>query len=169
MPRTIVVTQSPTPIPVIQGAYEWLCAESLGMELHLNAQRPYTSGDLGVFTEHLSSVGFTSNIALPTDPPVEEWLKFQVLLEQWHAERGAMSSITEMSLCPSYQTIIGMGPSAISFILGELKAEGQQPDQWFWALRAITGENPIPDEHQGDYLQMAQCWLDWGMKNGFGG
>jgi hypothetical protein len=166
MPRTVVTTQSPTPIPVIQGAYEWLRAEAFGREVRLDAQWPYSSGDVGKFTEHPSPLGFTSHITIPTDPSIEEWLKFQVLLEQWHAERGAMSSITEMSLCPSYQNIIGMGSSAIPFILGELKAEGQEPDQWFWALRAITGESPVPEELQGDYVQMARCWLDWGMKNG---
>src|SRR5437868_5836581 len=27
---------------------------------------------------------------------------FQLLLDKWHVERGATSSITEMAMCPSY-------------------------------------------------------------------
>jgi hypothetical protein len=169
MPRTISVTQHPTSIAVIRGAYEWLCAEVHDGEVHLGAQRLYSSEDIGIATEHLSVLWSVPQMALPTDPPVEEWLKFQALLKACRAERGAMSSITEMSVCPSYQTIIGMGPSVIPFILTELEADGEEPDQWFWALRALTGENPVHEEDQGNYVQMARSWLEWGKRNGYAG
>lgn len=100
------------------------------------------------------------------DPKVREWLKFKALLSQWHEERGAMSSITEISNCPAYQAIIGMGETAITFILSQLKSEGEEPDQWFWALRAITGVFP-GEECSGDYLKMAQWWLTWGAFEGY--
>ena len=103
---------------------------------------------------------------LVIDAKVKDWLKFQALLSQWHQERGVMSSITEMSTCPAYQTIIGMGEAVISFILSQLRSEGEEPDQWFWALTAITGVHP--DEHlAGDYAKMAEWWLKWGAIEGY--
>ena len=100
------------------------------------------------------------------DARVREWLKFQALLSQWYRERGAMSSITEMSNCPAYQAIIGMGEAAIPFILSQLRSEGLEPDQWFWALRAITGVYP-GEECSGDYLKMADWWSSWGIIEGY--
>jgi hypothetical protein len=41
---------------------------------------------------------------------------------------------------------IGMGWSAVPLILEEMRRE---PDQWFWALEAITEENPVPAEALG--------------------
>jgi hypothetical protein len=72
-----------------------------------------------------------------------------------------MSSITEMSMLPTYQQIMGIGPDAVPLILAELESEGDDPDQWFWALRAITGANPVKPEDQGDFVKMAQAWFEW--------
>jgi hypothetical protein len=96
-------------------------------------------------------------------------LKFQALAKEWKAQHGAMSSITEMSMLPAYQRIIGLGEDAIPMILQQLKAEGNEPDQWFWALRAIAGENPVAPEDQGDFLKMAQAWVRWGEGAGHAG
>ena len=68
------------------------------------------------------------------------------------------SSIRDMVLHPSYQRIIGMGADALPFILGRLDEE---PDHWFWALEAITGVNPVPEEEQGNIARMTERWLDW--------
>jgi hypothetical protein len=87
--------------------------------------------------------------------------QFQALVIQWHHERGAMSSITEAALCPAYRCIIGMGMIALPMILSQLKSEGDDPDQWFWALKAITGADPVADEDRGDFVAMAQKWLEW--------
>jgi len=100
------------------------------------------------------------------DARIRDWLKFQSLLSRWYQERGAMSSITEMSQCPAYQTIIGMGETAIPFILSQLRSEGEEPDQWFWALHAITDVHP-GEECSGDYLKMAEWWLTWGAIEGY--
>ena len=60
---------------------------------------------------------------------------------------------------PAYQSIIGMGQDAVPLILDEMS---NQPDHWFWALRAITGANPCPPEHVGDVTAMTRDWLSWG-------
>lgn len=64
----------------------------------------------------------------------------------------------------AYQRIIGIGPEAILLILRELK---KNPDDWFWALNAITEENPIPEESEGKINEMIKSWLQWGRDNGF--
>ena len=60
---------------------------------------------------------------------------------------------------PAYQEIIGMGWEVVSTLLRELESE---PDHWFWALSAITGEDPVANGDRGDILEMAQSWLEWG-------
>jgi hypothetical protein len=100
---------------------------------------------------------------------LDDWLKFQSLLKQWRAERGVSSSITEGVLCLAYQGIVGMGERAIRLIITQLHTEGNDPDQWFWALQAITGKNPAKPEDQGDFRKMAQAWLEWAESEGYAG
>lgn len=88
-------------------------------------------------------------------------LYFRLLLARWREERGATSSITVMAMCPSYQRIIAMGPDAIALILREMESEGDDPDHWSWALRALTGSNPVPDEARGNMVATARAWLSW--------
>jgi hypothetical protein len=64
-----------------------------------------------------------------------------------------------MAMLNPYQRIIGMGPPVVPLILEELRRE---PDQWFWALEAITEQNPVPQEASGKPRLMAEAWLRWG-------
>lgn len=89
---------------------------------------------------------------------------FNRLTSQWRQERGATSLVSQMAMQPSYQRIIGMGPAAIPFILRELE---NQPDHWFWALKSITGENPVRPSQRGKMKEMADAWLDWARKRGY--
>jgi hypothetical protein len=90
-------------------------------------------------------------------------MKFNRLLAEWQKESIVMSSITDMVMLPSYQAIIGMGPAVVSLILNELK---QDPDYFFWALEAITGDNPILPEDEGNLDRMTNAWIRWGQENG---
>ena len=56
-----------------------------------------------------------------------------------------------------------MGYPVVPLILQELQHE---PDQWFWALEAITQENPAPPEAAGNVRVMAQAWIEWGKQRG---
>lgn len=91
----------------------------------------------------------------------EEWARFRLLSEKWRKERGVASSITDIVTCQPYQRIIGMGETAVPFILRQMQDEGNDPDHWFWALEMITGEDPVPVEAYGDTVRMAQAWFAW--------
>ncbi len=104
------------------------------------------------------------------DKASSRWVKFQSLAAEWRQQSAAMSSITAMAMLRPYQQIMSMGADAIPFILTELRAEGDDPDQWFWALSTIAEANrlnppQIRAEDQGDYQKMAQTWLEWGAQN----
>lgn len=90
---------------------------------------------------------------------------FRELIKEWHVERGASSSITEIAMCPAYQRIIAMGEPAVLLILRQMESEGDEPDMWFWALRAITNVDPITDDIRGDVIAMSDAWLDWGRRH----
>jgi len=89
---------------------------------------------------------------------------FSDLVETWRNDTAFLSSITDMVLHESYQRIIGLGQRAIPLILKELQHE---PDQWFWALRAITGENPVKEEDAGNIKAMAEAWIHLGKSKGW--
>ena len=63
-----------------------------------------------------------------------------------------------------YQQLIGMGPVAIPLVLREM---AEAPDLFDWALSAITGDSPVPEEAAGDLERVAAAWLDWGRRNGY--
>ena len=71
------------------------------------------------------------------------------LVAKWHTERGITSAVDDMTSCPSYQRIIGMGPEVLPAIFAQLRQEGDDPDHWFLALEAITGANPVPESDFG--------------------
>lgn len=84
---------------------------------------------------------------------------FRTLVEQWREDTRFVSSITSIVLHPAYQRIIGLGSDVVPLILSELQ---QRYDQWFWALRAITAEDPVKSEDAGRIKKMAEAWLQWG-------
>jgi hypothetical protein len=90
--------------------------------------------------------------------------KFKQLASQWKADTAMLSDLSQKVIHPAYQRIIGMGPDVIPLLLQELN---QQPNHWFWALRAITGANPVKSENRGRIKRMAQDWLDWGHDHGY--
>ena len=74
--------------------------------------------------------------------------RFRWLSAEWKEQSRYLSNTAQMAMLKPYQRIVGMGLSAVPLILEELRRE---PDQWFWALEAITEENPrfAPSSGQG--------------------
>jgi hypothetical protein len=89
--------------------------------------------------------------------------RFRLLVAQWKERSRPMSNIAQMAMLKPYQQIIGMGKEALPLLLRELARE---PDHWFWALEAITQENPVPQAALGNVCAMADAWLDWAQRHG---
>jgi hypothetical protein len=151
---TVSITSKTASIVVIQAAYERFFSTEREVEVTVNDRSESTTR-----SELQAPPTFVTPIY------IDDWLKFQTLVAQWREQRGVLSSISEAAVCPAYQGIIGMGPIAVPFILAELSAEGDEPDQWFWALKALTGEDPVQEEDRGDFVAMAKSWLEWGKTN----
>lgn len=90
--------------------------------------------------------------------------RFRQLAERWRRETAPLSSVSQMAIHPAYQAIIGMGWDVVPFILRDLQ---NAPDHWFWALRAITGEDPVQEDQRGNVQQMATAWIQWGRDHGY--
>jgi hypothetical protein len=87
--------------------------------------------------------------------------EFAALAERWRRETRFSSSLDEKVLHPAYQSIIAMGRGAVPLVLSELESHH---GHWFWALRFMTGEDPVP---QGSNIAQArEAWLDWGRHKG---
>jgi hypothetical protein len=93
------------------------------------------------------------------DPEFEA--EFKLLVNQWRRETGILSSATKLILHRAYQQIIGKGPRAVPYILRELR---DRPAPWFWALRAITSEDPAAGVQ--DFDTAVTAWLAWGRRQG---
>jgi hypothetical protein len=102
------------------------------------------------------TVGGVTEQSLRVMPNNEQ--RFQRLMNEWRAARGVASTVAKIAIHPAYQQIIGMGEGALPLIFRELERE---PDHWFWALQAITGEDPVPLADQGRPRDMARAWLQW--------
>jgi hypothetical protein len=90
--------------------------------------------------------------------------KFKDLALTWKYNNENISSSTAIILDPAYQEIIGMGEAAVPFIFRELSTS---PNLWFWALKSITGVDPVKTENRGYINKMIGDWLDWGRANGY--
>lgn len=88
--------------------------------------------------------------------------RFNELRERWLRESALLTS-TDASMLPSYQAIIGLGPAVVPLILRDLRETGPH---WYWALKAITGADPVPRAARGHVEAMRQAWLTWGWERG---
>ena len=92
--------------------------------------------------------------------------EFRIEAEKWKNDTMHWSSVTKMIAHPSYLRIIGLGRKFRQgeierLILEELQNE---PDHWFDALVAITGDDPVgPND---DFDASVNAWLEWGRQNG---
>lgn len=89
--------------------------------------------------------------------------RFDRLLRRWREETQFVSSTTEIAVHPAYQAIIGMGPAALPMILEDLRTNG---GHWFWALKAVSDEDPVPAADRGVVSKMTTAWLRWGEQKG---
>lgn len=153
MSGMMLFTQTVPPnFAIVQGAYNWL----------------WPNQSTEVYSWEESCAGWICEITSGEDQYqlfegacVDPAATFNQLVEDWRADRGVTSSTSDILLNRAYQSIIGMGQKAVPLILSQMETEGDDPDQWFYALQVLTGANPVREEDEGDFQAMARAWLDW--------
>lgn len=97
--------------------------------------------------------------------PDELRTTFEELAEAWRTRTRYWSFIQKMVATPEYQRVIGLGRPVVPLMLRELERE---PEFWFCALEAITGENPVPESvsASGNIQAVTDCWVQWGRERG---
>jgi hypothetical protein len=96
---------------------------------------------------------------IPPEIPEPVRSRFERLADEWNEETEFVSSSTTMILNSAYQQIIGMGNAVLPLIFKRLESQG---GHWFWALKHITGEDPLASSDAGNYQKMREGWLAWG-------
>jgi hypothetical protein len=91
--------------------------------------------------------------------PEEVREQFEALAAEWKERAKYLSNTVQMAMLWPYQRIIGLGRPAVPLILESLQKD---PAHWFWALQAITGEDPVLPDANGDVRRMVEAWLEWG-------
>lgn len=122
--------------------------------------RQVSYANLLLQVESLHTTGLESRVL----PATATERRFNQLAQAWKSDTALLSDLSKKSMHPAYQSIIGMGQDALPMLLRELD---KYPSHWFWALRAITGANPVKPENRGRIKRMAQDWLEWGRDHGY--
>lgn len=89
---------------------------------------------------------------------------FSRLVQAVIADTRLESSTQRIAIHPAYQQIIGLGPPAVPLLLREVE---RKSGRWFWALKSITREDPVPESDRGRTQKMVEAWLDWGKQKGY--
>jgi hypothetical protein len=90
--------------------------------------------------------------------------RFRRLEAAWDADTRFLSDVGKIIDHPAFQEILSMGESVIPFMMRDLEKGNTL---WVWALRRITGHNPVPTEDAGQSRKMAEAWLRWGRERGY--
>lgn len=149
-----------------------ICKESDATESAISKKNVTTSGAIRRTTSRIyelidpsRTVSSYFETSLPKFLPTKTLADFHSLAQQWKNETRLWPTVTKRCTHPMYQRIIGMGEPVVPYLLLDLKQNG--PNDWFWALTAITGENPITDSISGDMASMTEAWIAWGSKTGY--
>ncbi len=84
-------------------------------------------------------------------------VRFHNLAVQWNNETAHYSVSFKRAMHSSYQQIIGMGEKALPHIFKRLREEPGR--DWFWALKAITGEDAAANAV--DVESAIAAWIGW--------
>jgi hypothetical protein len=94
---------------------------------------------------------------------------FARLASEWVAATEFQSSATAVATHPAGRQIIGLGEAAIPLILAELAAN--PAPRWFPLLAELAGELPagLRAAAEGNVVQVAHAWIEWGRTRISGG
>lgn len=122
----------------------------------------YRSRFSEVIANPIQDLWKTAKEAPVADTQTELETTFHRLADEWRNETWFISSIKKRISHQAHLKIIGLGRPAIPLIVREMR---RSPDNWFWALEAITHEDPAP--HAENMQQLADAWLAWAKKHGY--
>ncbi|MBG6060994.1 hypothetical protein IWX83_000768 [Flavobacterium sp. CG_9.1] len=94
----------------------------------------------------------------------QEFKHFLQLKDKWKSETLYYSSSSQIFNNSAYREIIALGSKTIPWIIRELKKTN---DHWFYALKKISGENPVNPDHYGIITKMKEDWIEWAQKNNY--
>lgn len=109
--------------------------------------------------ETLAHLAFIARETTDTRPSLAE--RFEELRDTWQEETAFFSTAMSRYMHPAYQQIIGMGSEALPLILRALR---DTPDDWYWALAAISGQDAA--EGAETPSEARERWLEWGQDQG---
>ncbi|MBE9061930.1 hypothetical protein [cf. Phormidesmis sp. LEGE 11477] len=89
---------------------------------------------------------------------------FNRLAQKVLSETRLESSTQRIAMHPAYQQIIGLGQPVVPLLLREVE---RKSGRWFWALKSITREDPVPKGDRGKTKKMTDAWLAWGKQQGY--
>lgn len=97
---------------------------------------------------------------------------FNRLVQSVLSETRSESSTQRIAIHPAYQQIIGLGKPAVPLLLREVE---KRSGRWFWALKSITREDPVPAGdspaerlcQRGRTQKMIDAWVNWGQQKGY--
>ena len=90
--------------------------------------------------------------------------EFRRLAEKWEEETSGYAFRSRAVQHVEHQQIVDMGERVIPWMLDDVAA-GQ--GDWFYALRLLTGANPIKEEERGYVPKMRAAWLKWERQHGW--
>lgn len=106
----------------------------------------------------------TIPLNMPQYEPDELERIFCHLVQKMLSETRSESSTQRIAMHPAYQQIIGLGQPAVPFLLREIE---RKSGRWFWAMKSITREDPVPVSDRGRTKKMVDAWLTWGKQKGY--
>ena len=84
--------------------------------------------------------------------------EFAKLVRKWKNDTAFVSNLKEVFAHEAYLRIIGLGPKAVPLVIDELKTNS---GHWFYALRFMTGKDPVNEQDWGNVPRMRAAWLSW--------
>ena len=85
-------------------------------------------------------------------------VRFDELAAVWAGETACYSFKPQIIGHPAYRALLELGPDILPLVIEELRTPSRR---WFYLLRALTGESPVPPEAAGDVPAMAEAWVAW--------
>lgn len=104
----------------------------------------------------------SSNAWLTDQENIDVKAELKSLVRRMDERLGPASRLTERLFSAEYAAVIGLGPRVVPLLIKDLQ-RSLQP--WFWALKAITREDPARDVNSGDFHGIASAWIAWGKDN----